>query len=152
LARGALLLGLWVVLVGPMPLDLAVGVATAAAAVWVSLRLLPPARTRFRVAVLPRLALRFLSRSVLAGIDVARRVFDPRLPLRPGYVRYAVGFRPGNGRNAFAALTSLLPGTVPAGGEDASLLYHCLDVGQPVAEDLAAEEAALRRALREEPA
>jgi len=77
----------------------------------------------------------------------ARRVFDPRLPLRLGDTRYAVGFRPGNGRNAFAALTGLLPGTVPAGEDETSLLYHCLDVGQPVAKQLAAEEAALRRTL-----
>jgi multicomponent Na+:H+ antiporter subunit E len=148
LARGVLLLGFWVVLIGPAPLDLAVGAITAAAAAYISLRLLPPLRTRPRIAALPGMVLRFLAQSVLAGLNVARLAFAPRLPLRLGYVRYAVGFRPGNGRNAFAALTSLLPGTVPAGEDDASLLYHCLDVDQPVAEELAAEEAALRRALR----
>jgi multicomponent Na+:H+ antiporter subunit E len=151
LARGVSLLAFWAMLMGPAPLDLAVGALTAAAATVVSLRLLPPLRTRLRLAALAGLVPRFLSKSVLAGIDVARRVFNPRLPLRVGYTRYAVGFRPGLGRNVFAAWTSLQPGTVPVGEDDASLLYHCLDVTQPVVEQLGAEEAALRRAIRETP-
>jgi multicomponent Na+:H+ antiporter subunit E len=36
---------------------------------------------------------------------------------------------------------------VPAGDEDGKLVYHCLDVDQPVMSQLAAEEAALARAL-----
>ena len=100
-----------------------------------------------RAGDLARLALRFLCQSVVAGMDVARRALDPRLPLRPGFVTYPVRFPPGTARNAFAALTSLLPGTVPAGDEDGQLVYHCLDVDQPVVSQLAAEEAALSRAL-----
>ena len=91
--------------------------------------------------------MRFLYQSVVAGLDVARRALDPRLPLRPGFVTYPVGFPPGTARNAFTTLTSLLPGTVPAGEEGGAVLYHCLDVDQPVVSQLAAEEAALSRAL-----
>ena len=61
---------------------------------------------------------------------------------------YSVGFPVGSARNAFAALTSLLPGTVPSGDEGSRLVYHCLDVDQPVVSQLAAEEAALRHAIR----
>ena len=45
-------------------------------------------------------------------------------------------------------MTSLLPGTLPC-GSDASggLAIHCLDVSQPVAAQLAAEEAVLLQAL-----
>ena len=50
-------------------------------------------------------------------------------------------------QNVFTTLTSLLPGTVPAGEEDGRIVYHCLDVTQPVVAELAAEEAALVRAL-----
>jgi multicomponent Na+:H+ antiporter subunit E len=71
----------------------------------------------------------------------------PRLPLRPGFVSYPVRFPPGTARNAFTTLTSLLPGTVPAGHDREGLVYHCLDVDQPVVPQLAAEEAALSRAL-----
>ena len=86
--------------------------------------------------------------SVLAGIDVARRAFDPRLPLKTGFVVYPVRYPRGPARNAFASLTSLLPGTVPVRDDAQGLLYHCLDVEQPVAEQLAAEEEAVSRALR----
>jgi multicomponent Na+:H+ antiporter subunit E len=89
-----------------------------------------------------------LGQSIVAGADVARRALDPRLPLRPGFVAYPVYFPPGTARNVFTALTSLLPGTVPAGDERGQLVYHCLDVDQPVLSQLAAEEAALSEALR----
>jgi multicomponent Na+:H+ antiporter subunit E len=85
--------------------------------------------------------------SIVAGIDVARRALDPRLPLRPGFVSYPVCFPPGPARNAFTSLTSLLPGTVPAGDDGEHLVYHCLDVDQPVVAQLAAEETALSRAV-----
>lgn len=94
-----------------------------------------------------RLALLFLYQSVVAGVDVARRALDPRLPLRPGFVFYPTGLSRGMQRNVFTTLTSLLPGTVPAGEESGQLVYHCLDVEQPVVAELAAEEAALVRAL-----
>ena len=151
MVRGAILVGFWIVLIGTDPIDVAFGVLTAAAATFVSLRLLPPRSVPLRAVALPGLALRFAGQSVLAGVDVARRALDPRLPLRPGWVSYPVRFPPGPMRNTFATLTSLLPGTVPAGEENGAILYHCLDVGQPVAEQLAAEEALLRQALGESP-
>jgi multicomponent Na+:H+ antiporter subunit E len=109
---------------------------------------MPPGRSGVSPAALAGLALRFLYQSIVAGVDVARRALDPRLPLRPGFVAYPVRFPPGTARNAFTTLTSLLPGTVPAGEENGQLVYHCLDVDQPVASQLAAEEAALSRAIR----
>jgi multicomponent Na+:H+ antiporter subunit E len=43
---------------------------------------------------------------------------------------------------------SLLPGTLPCGtAEGNGLAIHCLDVAQPVAEQLAAEEALCVQAL-----
>ncbi len=147
LGRGLGFLALWVVLIGTAPADVAVGVVAAAAATWTSLRLLPPSGARVRIAPLVALVLRFAWLSVRAGIDVARRALDPRLPLQTGFVAYRVGFPPGPARNVFAALTSLLPGTVPVGEEDGAIVYHCLDVGQPVADELAAEETDLRRVL-----
>ena len=74
----------------------------------------------------------------------------PRLPLRPGFIAYRVGFAPGPACNVFATITSLMPGTVPCADEDGALVYHCLDVGQPVVEELAEEERRLAQA-REAP-
>ena len=146
LLRGAAFFGFWVVLIGVGPADLVAGVVAAAAATCASLRLAPPGTGRVvRLSALPAFALRFLWQSVIAGWDVARRAFDPRLPLQPGFVRYATGFPRGTARNAFASYTSLLPGTVPAEDDGESLLYHCLDVRQPVTAQLAAEEGAFAR-------
>lgn len=135
-------LAVWIALIGWNPLDLVVGSLTAATATWLSLILLPPRHRTGRVTLvaLLRLAAHFLRQSVVAGLDVARRAFDPRLPLQPGFVSYPLRFPPGSARNVFASWTSLLPGTVPVADDGETLLYHCLDVGQPIAEQLAREE------------
>jgi multicomponent Na+:H+ antiporter subunit E len=105
------------------------------------------AQWRLNPVALSKLFLRFAIQSIVAGIDVARRALDPRMPLRPGFVNYPVRFPPGPSRNTFAALTSLLPGTVPAGYQNGQIVYHCLDINQSVISQLAAEEAALAQAL-----
>ena len=150
--RGVGYFALWVLLIGFKPADLVVGLAAAAAATWTSLALLPPGEFRLRLAGLPRYALRFLWQSVVAGVDVARQAFAPRPSLRPGLISYPSRYPQGAKRNAFAAVTGLLPGTVALGDEPQGMLYHCLDIRQPVAAQLAAEEAALSRALAQEPA
>jgi len=140
-------LALWAALIGLDPLDLVVGGSAAAVATWVSLRLLPPGVHPVRPAALPRLVLRFLGQSVSAGIDVARRAFSPRMPLHPGFVQYPTGYPRGASRNGFASISSLLPGTLAVRDDEQGLLYHCLDLDQPVAADLAAEEVMVSRAL-----
>ena len=148
ITRGAGFLGFWLLLIGTDPADLAAGIFAAATATWASLRLLPPSGGRLRHAALARLALRFVQQSIIGGLDVARRAFDPRLPLRPGFVAYPVRLGPGPARHTFSALTSALPGTLPAGVDDqGALLYHCLDVDQPIAAQLAIDEGLLIRAL-----
>jgi multicomponent Na+:H+ antiporter subunit E len=148
LARGVGLFALWLVLIRSVaPADLVVGALTAAAATWASLRLLPPEAGRVGFVALAARLPRFLWQSVLAGTDVARRAFAPGMPLRTGLVTYRTGFPRGAARNAFATITSLLPGTVPCGDDDAGIEYHCLDTAQQVAEQLAAEEREYAKAL-----
>jgi multicomponent Na+:H+ antiporter subunit E len=144
--RAALFLVLWFVLAGAEAADLFPGAVATAAATWT----LPPGRSVRSPAAIARLAFRFFYQSVIAGADVARRALDPRLPLRPGFIVYPVRFRPGTARNVFTTLTSLLPGTVPTGEDNGHLVYHCLDVDQPVASQLAAEESALSRTFRDD--
>jgi multicomponent Na+:H+ antiporter subunit E len=143
---------LWIILSGgnSAEADLVPGAAGALAATWASLRLSAPGFGRVRPAALGGLVLRFLSQSAVAGVDVARRALDPRLPLRPGLVLYAAGLPPGVARSSFITLMSLLPGTVPSGSDErGGLLIHCLDVEQPVVAQLAAEEALFVRAIGE---
>jgi multicomponent Na+:H+ antiporter subunit E len=140
-------LALWIALIGVDPLDLVVGGFAAAVATWASLRLLPPGAQPVRLAALPGLALRFLWQSVSAGIDVARRAFLPSMPLQPGFIEYRTGYRRGPSRNVFASITSLLPGTLVVRDDEQGLLYHALDLSQPVADQLAAEETAVSGSL-----
>jgi multicomponent Na+:H+ antiporter subunit E len=147
-ARGLGFLVIWVTLSGGRPVDLLPGLVATFAAIWTSLRLLPPGRSSVQPVALGRYALRFLRQSVIAGADVARRALDPRLPLNPGFVRYPVDLPAGLGRITFTTLMSLLPGTVPVGQDErGALIIHCLDIEQPVAAQLAAEEAMLVRAM-----
>ena len=141
LVRALPLVGLWLVLFGADAAGLAVGVATALAAGWVSLRLLPPRAGRVRPLALAGMGLRFLWQSVVAGADVAWRALDPRLPLRPGLVRCRLQLAPGPLRGAFLALSSLLPGTLPVEvTPDGTALIHGLDLRQPVQRELALAE------------
>jgi len=152
LSRGAGYYAFWVLLIGLKPVDLVVGLAAAAVATWTSLALLPPGEFRLRLAGLPRYGLHFLWQSIVAGVDVARRAFALRPSLRPGLVFYPSHYPRGARRNAFAALTSLLPGTVVLGDEPQGVLYHCLDDRQPIIEQLTVEEAAVSRVLPRESA
>ena len=147
--RAAAFFALWLILVGGRdPADRPAVIVALAAATWASLRLFPPGRARLSPIAFARLVLRFLRQSIVAGADVAWRALDPRLPLRPGFVIYPARLPPGPALSAFCALTSLAPGTLPAGADDSgAIMVHCLDVGQPVASHLAADEELLTRAL-----
>jgi len=139
---------LWLALSRARVSDLPAGAVAVIAATWISLHLQPPGGARPRPLALARLAVRFLRQSVVAGVDVAWRALHPRLPLRPGVVSDPVRLPPGSARSTFCTLTSLLPGTVPVGSDGSgALLVHCLDVGQPVVEQLAVEEALLTEAM-----
>jgi len=160
LARGTWFFGFWLLLAGPRMLDglgvdastpligeLLVGLLATVAATWVSLRLLPPSQGRLHTGALLKLIAHFLWQSMIAGVDVARRAFDPRLPLKPGFLTYPVGIPAGTGRSVFGAVTGLMPGTLPVWTDpDGALVYHCLDSDQPVAAALARDEMLMVRA------
>lgn len=147
-ARALLYFGLWIVVdQSAKPANLVFGVVATAAATWASLKLLPPATGRVRIGALLLLLPRFLWQSLVAGVDVARRAFAPGLPLQPGFVDYRVGLPRGSARNAFGLIASLMPGSVPSDETEDAIEFHCLDMRQPVAEQLAVEERAYARAL-----
>jgi multicomponent Na+:H+ antiporter subunit E len=148
IVRGMGFLCLWLVIFRIDPLAFLIGAITAAAATWISLRLLPPGTRRLRPLALARFVLRFFGQSVVAGSDVARRALDPGLPLRPGFARCPTRLAPGVVRDAFCTVASLLPGTLPAGSDPSgAFLVHCLDVGQDVPAQMAEEEALFVAAL-----
>jgi multicomponent Na+:H+ antiporter subunit E len=139
--RAAGFFGLWLVLTGADLADLAAGAVAAVAATWASLRLMPAEQWNLRPIRIVQYLLHFLRQSIAAGTDVALRALDPRLPIRPGLVAYQAQLAPGTKRNAFLAIMSLLPGTLPCGpAEGDGQAIHCLDVTEPVVEQLSREE------------
>lgn len=150
-ARFLALFASWLVLLPSFEAgDLALGIATALFASWVSVRLAPRGSLAVRPLALLGYAPHFLVSSVRAAIDVARRAFAGDMRLRPGYVEYRTEFKPGFARNAFATITSLMPGSVPCGDRRDAIEYHALDATEPVAAQLRDEEARLRGALGED--
>lgn len=150
LSRGTVFFGLWLTLTNAALADLVAGLLTAVAASWVSLRLMPAQQGTLHAVALVKFLLHFLYQSIVAGTDVALRALHPRLPLNAGFVVYQPRLPPGTGRNVFCAITSLMPGTLPCGSTDGNgVAIHCLDVTQPVVEQLSAEEALCIRTLGE---
>jgi multicomponent Na+:H+ antiporter subunit E len=140
----------WMVIAGGDAADLLPGFGAAALATWASLRLMPPDPVGGSVRWVAALALfaRFARVSVLAGLDVARRALAPRMRLAPGEVHYRPQLPVCDARSLFLAMTSQMPGTIPSGtGPSGTVTYHCLDASQPVADQLAQEEARLLVAL-----
>jgi multicomponent Na+:H+ antiporter subunit E len=141
-------LAFWLMISGWAPADLPVGLAAVVGATWVSLRFLPPLASRYGPAAIASLVASFFRQSLVSGVDVAWRALSPELRLRPGLVACPLRLPEGGKRSAFCALSSLMPGTLPTGtDEQGALLVHCLDIGQPVAANLEAEEQLFIRAF-----
>jgi multicomponent Na+:H+ antiporter subunit E len=140
---------LWLTLIGAEPKHWPFGLVAACAATFASARFWP-ASSGLSVPGVAGFGLRFLPQSVMAGLDVARRAFSPDPGLRPGIVTHETTLPPGMARDGLTAVMSLQPGKLPVGGVDGDALpVHCLDTRQPVAAEMAADEAAYRRMFRE---
>lgn len=116
------------------------GLVAVPLAVAVSVALLPPRRPAVplhrRLPAVAGLAGWFLVRSVLGGVDVARRAVSRPVDLEPGLVEHRLSLPAGLARVLVADLTSLLPGTLSVELEGDLLVVHVLDEQQPVARQL----------------
>jgi multicomponent Na+:H+ antiporter subunit E len=150
LVRGLCLLLLWVALIGPAPKDLLVGLVAGAVGVWASTLLWPAGGALSPVGFI-RFLLRFLLQSVVAGLDVARRAFARQPDLQPGFTTCRSSVPSGLARDSACAVMSLQPGKLPVSiAADGTLLIHCLDLREAVAEQVAADEMAFCRILGSE--
>ena len=83
---------------------------------------------------------------IVSGVQVARIVLDPRLPIRPGIVAIPTDCQSELGRALSAHAISLTPGElVVEVGEDGTMYTHCLDASQ--ATDLVANVQKMREAM-----
>ncbi len=124
----------WLVLTGSTdPQELAVG---AGAALLVAAlrgvepckiggaRFLQPRRLLYAAAYIPYMVYAI----VRANLDVARRVVDPRLPIRPGIVKVRTRLRNPMARMVLANSITLTPGTLTVDIQDEDLFIHWVDV------------------------
>lgn len=109
--------------------------------------LLPPFQWSWPGAL--RFVAFFVRESWSGGVDVARRAFDPRMPLAPGLFEHTLDIPSDLARVAVANTSSLLPGSLVVDIDRDTLLIHALDVEQPSARrTVAATEAAVGAMFR----
>ena len=102
-----------------------IGAPAVACATVVSVTLVPPSGIVWREVM--GFVLFFLWHSLKGGVDVARRAFDPRMPIAPELIEYPLRLPPGLSQVALINITSLLPGTLSAEIEGQVLKVHVLD-------------------------
>lgn len=126
-------LALWWVLAEGDAAALAAGSMVAALAAAVSVRTFPRGRHRLRWRAVPAFALYFIGRSIVAGVDVARRLLAPSLPIVPAVIPVPLELPDGAPRWLLANTLSLLPGTLSVELHGDRLELHCLDRNADVA-------------------
>jgi multicomponent Na+:H+ antiporter subunit E len=145
--RPVAFVGLWLVLNEGEARNGGFAVVAVVAATVLSHRLFP---ARGRAGIRPWGALRlgwlFATQSISGGFDVARRAFDPRLPVHPGMVEIDLDAEDLPTQVGLAALVSLLPGTMCV-RLDAGMRVHSLDTTTDVTHRVARAERAVAGAL-----
>jgi multicomponent Na+:H+ antiporter subunit E len=113
-----------------------VGLPFIAATIYVDYRLSRPTTVRRSPMAWLRFALYFFRFSITGGIDVLRRTYHPRLPLKPGMVDYPLKLSTPSARQLFVCTVSLLPGTLSVQLKERELKIHVLDIDGPFRREL----------------
>ena len=116
---------IWIALANGDTASLWIGIPAILFALTISITLIPP--TTLVWYELFRFAAYFLTRSLIGGIDVARRAFHPALPIKPDIVEYPVRLPPGFARIVMVNTVNLLPGTLVANLNNKTMKVHILD-------------------------
>lgn len=107
-----------------------------AAAVVVSLRLLPPGKFSVPpLSALLRFILFFISQSFRGGVQVSRLALQRRPQLHPAVLAVPLTLPPGLPRMLLTGTLGLMPGTLGVRLEDTFLYLHVLDRRMPIAEE-----------------
>lgn len=102
--------------------------AAIAAALWLAL----VGRANINLRALALFSFFFAWQSLLAGIDVAMRVFRPGLPVNPAVMGVRLRLPDGASRVFLAAVTNLLPGTLKVDVSGDTMELHVLDETAPL--------------------
>lgn len=89
----------------------------------------------------------FLGRSVVGGVDVARRALARPVDLEPGFVEHRLRLPAGAARVLVVQLMNLMPGSLSAELDDDRVLLHSLHTELPVLEQIEELESRIARVL-----
>ena len=81
----------------------------------------------------------------MGGTDVARRAFQPHMPIAPAVIEYPLRLSPGLPRVFMATIVNLLPGTLSTAFDQNVLKVHVLDSGTGYLAELEAVERSVAR-------
>lgn len=109
---------------------------------WLAYRQLRGKRHTFNVAWLgvAQFIPYFLWQSLRGGLDVAWRVWLPRVPVEPHFLTYPLQLPAGTARAVFVYTVGLLPGTLSVEMQEGQLLIHALNPSVEAHAELAALE------------
>ena len=93
-----------------------------------------------RLQGIPAFAAFFVSRSLLAGVDVARRTLAPSLPIAPAEHTVTTTLPAGLPRTLLLATLSLMPGSLGLSLDGDVITLHVLDDTHDVLADVRATE------------
>ena len=125
LARLTFFAGLWWLLTGGVWSSWVIGIPTVIVAASSSVAILPPINLAW--IELLRFVPFFLWRSLLGGVDVARRALQPSMPIAPALVYYRLRLPAGFAQVLMLNIVTLLPGTLVADVRDNCATLHVLD-------------------------
>lgn len=138
--RAAGLYLVWWVMTEGDPTGLVPGAAIVVLVALLSCRLYPPSRYTLHLLRVVIFAGYFIGRSVVAGLDISRRLLSPSVPVNPGHFTIRTSLPEGSPRWLLANTLSLMPGTLSVRLDGACLELHCLDLDLPVDEDVRSTE------------
>jgi multicomponent Na+:H+ antiporter subunit E len=136
LVHAAVFAALWWALTGGAASTWILGAPVVVAATAASRRLWPRDNGWWSPLALVRFVAFFLRESIRGGVDVARRAFDPALPLQPALLELRSRLPPGPAEVLLVDVMSLLPGTLSVDLNGRTILLHVLDERAPVEAEL----------------
>ena len=118
---------------GLNPVDLVMGYAVGSVIVWLCRDFWTERVTIRSAGTMLRLLAEFLKELVVANLQVAWIILQPRMPIRPAFIVLPLELRDDLQITALASLITLTPGTLTVDvAPDRSALYvHCLAAADP---------------------
>ncbi|WP_162301221.1 Na+/H+ antiporter subunit E [Nitrincola tibetensis] len=140
----------WWILSEGDPSSWVIGLPSVLICSLISLRVYPPSPYRINPIGLLRFAGYFMYASLIAGIDIARRTLDRRLPVCSCMTDFTTQLT-GLPLWLFMITMSLLPGTLSVRTTQNGLKIHCLDTPENIQPELIRLENYIARVFSLEP-